>query len=39
MNIRAIAGYRTYAYQKGLWDYYASTQGKDYADTYYARPG
>lgn len=39
INIRAIAGYRTYAYQKGLWDYYASTQGKDYADTYYARPG
>ena len=23
INIRAIAGYRTYEYQKGLWDYYA----------------
>lgn len=39
INIRAIAGYRSYDYQKGLWDYYASTNGEEYADTYYARPG
>lgn len=39
INIRAIAGYRSYDYQKGLWDYYASVNGEEYADTYYARPG
>lgn len=39
INIRAIAGYRSYDYQKGLWDYYADTNGEEYADTYYARPG
>ena len=39
INIRAIAGYRTYEYQKGLWDYYASVNGEEYADQYYARPG
>lgn len=39
INIRTIAGYRTYEYQKGLWDYYASVNGEEYADQYYARPG
>ena len=39
IQLRLIAGYRSYAYQKGLWEYAANTQGQDYADTYYARPG
>lgn len=39
INIKAIASYRSYAYQKNLYDYYAQSQGKDYADKYYARPG
>ena len=39
INIKAIASYRSFAYQKNLYDYYANTEGKDYADQYYARPG
>lgn len=39
INIRAIAGYRSYEYQSGLWSYNAQTYGEDYADEYYARPG
>ena len=39
LEIRAISGYRTYEYQKGLWDYNASVNGEEYADAYYARPG
>ncbi len=39
MQIKAIAGYRTYAYQQQLWNYYASVNGTAYADQYYARPG
>ncbi|MDB7947582.1 M15 family metallopeptidase [Faecalitalea cylindroides] len=39
INIRAIAGYRSYDYQAGLWNYNASVYGKAYADEYYARPG
>lgn len=39
IDIRAIAGYRTYEYQAGLWDYNAATYGEEYADEYYARPG
>lgn len=39
IHLALIAGYRSYDYQKGLWDYAANTQGQDYADTYYARPG
>lgn len=39
IEIRAIAGYRTYEYQKMLWDYNADNYGKEYADKYYARPG
>lgn len=39
INIRAIAGYRSYDYQAGLWNYNASVYGEAYADEYYARPG
>lgn len=39
INIRAIAGYRSYDYQAGLWNYNAATYGEEYADEYYARPG
>ena len=31
INIKAIASYRSFAYQKNLYDYYANTEGKDYA--------
>lgn len=37
--LKAIASYRSYDYQKNLYDYYAQSQGKEYADAYYARPG
>ena len=39
INIKAIASYRSYAYQKNLYDYYAQSEGKAYEDKYYARPG
>lgn len=39
LDIRAIAGYRSYEYQAGLWSYNAQTYGQEYADEYYARPG
>ena len=39
INIRAIAGYRSYDYQASLWSYNAATYGEEYADEYYARPG
>ncbi len=39
LDIRAIAGYRSYEYQAGLWNYNAATYGEEYADEYYARPG
>ena len=39
INIKAIASYRSFAYQKNLYDYYEQSQGKEYADKYYARPG
>lgn len=39
LEIRAIAGYRTYDYQKMLWDYNADIYGNEYADQYFARPG
>ena len=32
INIRAIAGYRSYDYQAGLWNYNASVYGEAYAD-------
>lgn len=39
IQLKSIASYRSYAYQKNLYDYYANAQGQEYADTYYARPG
>lgn len=39
LNIVAIATYRSYQYQKDLYNYYENLYGKEYADTYYARPG
>ncbi|MCF0106282.1 MAG: M15 family metallopeptidase [Holdemanella sp.] len=39
LNIVAIAAYRSYEYQAGLWSYYADLNGQEYADEYYARPG
>ena len=39
IHIKAIASYRSFAYQKNLYDYYAQSQGTEYADKYYARPG
>lgn len=39
LDIRAIAGYRSYEYQSGLWSYNAGMYGEEYADEYYARPG
>lgn len=38
-TITAIASLRGYQYQEMLYNYYASTNGTEYADTYYARPG
>lgn len=38
-TIRAISAYRSYEYQKGLYDNYVSQDGAEIADTYSARPG
>lgn len=38
-SIRAISAYRSYSYQKGLYDNYVSQDGVELADTYSARPG
>lgn len=38
-NIRAMSTYRTYSYQKGLYDNYVKNYSKEKADTYSARPG
>ena len=38
-SMKAIASFRSYSYQKNLYDYNAEAQGKAYADAYYARPG
>ena len=38
-NIRAISTYRTYSYQKGLYDNYVKNYTQEDADTYSARPG
>ena len=38
-NIRAVSTYRSYSYQKNLYNNYASQDGKQKADTYSARPG
>ena len=39
LNIRAISTYRTYSYQKELYDSYVKNEGIKQADTYSARPG
>lgn len=39
LSIRAISSYRTFDYQKGLYDNYVSINGVEEADTYSARPG
>ncbi len=39
LSIRAISSYRTFDYQKGLYDNYVSVNGIEEADTYSARPG
>lgn len=38
-TIRAISAYRSYDYQKGLYDSYVKNDGVDGADKYSARPG
>ncbi len=39
MKIRAISSYRSYAYQKKLYNNYVQKDGVELADTYSARPG
>lgn len=39
VKITAIASLRDYNYQKSLYDYYLSSEGQEYADQYFARPG
>lgn len=39
IHLRIIAAFRSYEYQKGLYDYYYKINGKEYADKYFARPG
>ena len=38
-TIRAISAYRSYDYQKGLYDSYVKKDGIELADSYSARPG
>lgn len=38
-NLNAFSGYRSYEYQKTLYDNYVARDGKDAADRYSARPG
>ena len=38
-TIRAISAYRSYEYQKGLYDNYVKKDGIEKADSYSARPG
>jgi len=38
-TIRVISAYRSYDYQKGLYDNYVEKDGQELADTYSARPG
>ena len=38
-TIRAISAYRSYEYQKGLYDSYVKKDGTESADRYSARPG
>lgn len=37
--LSTVSGYRTYSYQKKLYDNYVKRDGKELADTYSARPG
>jgi len=39
LNLYLSSGYRSYSYQKGLYNNYVSRDGKVAADTYSARPG
>ena len=39
INISIISGFRTYNYQKNLYNKYVNQDGKALADTYSARPG
>lgn len=39
LTIRAISGYRSYAYQENLYNNYVKKDGVKIADTYSARPG
>jgi len=39
LQIRVISSYRSYEYQKNLYEKYALQDGKEKADTYSARPG
>lgn len=39
LTIIINSSYRTYDYQKGLWERYADTNGEDWADSYAARAG
>lgn len=39
VNIYIISGYRSYSYQKALYDGYVKTYGKALTDTFSARPG
>lgn len=39
LTIRAISAYRSYTYQKRLYDKYVEADGVNKADTYSARPG
>lgn len=39
IKVNSIASYRTYDYQRGLYNYNYNTYGQEHADLYYARPG
>ena len=39
VTLTIISGYRSYSYQKGLYDGYVKTYGKASTDTFSARPG
>ena len=39
IKINSIASYRTYEYQRNLYNYNLNLNGQEYTDLYYARPG
>lgn len=39
LELRAVGAYRTYDYQKNLFNYYYNLKGKEYAEQFYAKPG